>query len=167
MRCWIGQQCRILWHKSFDARREAGICRASPILPPDERTAGLPCHQCRSQERASRETMTPVCVRSLASRPTSVAGSAIAVCISCRKGIMINWEKTQRFYREEGHAVRRRRSRRRAVGTKAPLSCSPCRTGAGAWIWARFSYPSPLPYKSVHGQMISGRQFLVFNSSMT
>jgi len=38
----------------------------------------------------------------------------------CREGIMINRKKTQRLYREEGLAVRRRRSRRRAVGTRAP-----------------------------------------------
>ena len=37
-----------------------------------------------------------------------------------REGIMINRKKTQRLYKEEGLAVRRRRSRRRAVGTRAP-----------------------------------------------
>ena len=37
-----------------------------------------------------------------------------------REGVMINRKKTQRLYREEGLAVRRRRSRRRAVGTRAP-----------------------------------------------
>jgi transposase InsO family protein len=36
-----------------------------------------------------------------------------------REGVMINRKKTQRLYREEGLAVRRRRSRRRAVGTRA------------------------------------------------
>lgn len=37
-----------------------------------------------------------------------------------REGVMINRKKTQRIYREEGLAVRRRRSRRGAVGTRAP-----------------------------------------------
>ncbi len=37
-----------------------------------------------------------------------------------REGVMINRKKTQRIYREEGLAVRRRRSRRRVVGTRAP-----------------------------------------------
>lgn len=37
-----------------------------------------------------------------------------------REGVMINRKKTQRLYREEGLAVRRRRSRKRAVGTRAP-----------------------------------------------
>ena len=33
---------------------------------------------------------------------------------------MINRKKTQRLYQEEELAVRRRRSRKRAVGTRAP-----------------------------------------------
>jgi transposase InsO family protein len=37
-----------------------------------------------------------------------------------REGVMINRKKTQRLYKEEGLAVRRRRSRKRAVGTRAP-----------------------------------------------
>ncbi len=37
-----------------------------------------------------------------------------------REGVIINRKKTQRLYQEEGLAIRRRRSRRRAVGTKAP-----------------------------------------------
>ena len=60
--------------------------------------------------------------RSCANWPTSAAGSAIAVCTSCcaGKGVMINRKKTQRLYKEEGLAVRRRRSRKRTVGTIAP-----------------------------------------------
>ena len=38
--------------KGFDARREAGSCCSSPGVPWDERAAGVPCHRCRSQERA-------------------------------------------------------------------------------------------------------------------
>ena len=38
--------------KSSDARRYAGSCSSSPGLPRYERTAGVPCHRCRSQERA-------------------------------------------------------------------------------------------------------------------
>ena len=37
-----------------------------------------------------------------------------------REGIMNNRKRTQRLYKEEGLAVRRLRSRRRAVGTRAP-----------------------------------------------
>src|SRR5690606_42002925 len=35
-----------------------------------------------------------------------------------REGVMINRKKTQRIYREEGLAVRRRRNRRRAIGDR-------------------------------------------------
>ena len=37
-----------------------------------------------------------------------------------REGVMVNRKKTQRIYQEEGLAIRRRRSRKRAVGTRAP-----------------------------------------------
>ena len=37
-----------------------------------------------------------------------------------REGLMINRKKTQQLYREEGLAVRRRRSRKHALGTRAP-----------------------------------------------
>ena len=37
-----------------------------------------------------------------------------------REGIVINHKKTQRLYREEKLAVRRRRNRRRAIGARAP-----------------------------------------------
>ena len=62
--------------------------------------------------------MTMRFARSYVSWPTSGAGLATAVCtfLLRREGVMINREKTQRLYREEGLAVRRRRSRRRAVG---------------------------------------------------
>lgn len=38
-----------------------------------------------------------------------------------RDGHVLNRKRTQRLYREEGLAVRRRRSRKRAIGTRAPL----------------------------------------------
>jgi putative transposase len=38
-----------------------------------------------------------------------------------RDGHVLNRKRTQRLYREEGLSVRRRRSRRRAIGTRAPL----------------------------------------------
>lgn len=40
----------------------------------------------------------------------------------CREGVMISRKKTQRLCKEEGLAVRRRRSRKRAVGTRAPIT---------------------------------------------
>ena len=38
--------------KSSGDRRDAGCYGSSPSLPQDERPAGVPCHRCRSQERA-------------------------------------------------------------------------------------------------------------------
>jgi len=49
-----------------------------------------------------------------------------------REGAMINPKKTERLSMEEGLAVRRRRSRKRAVGTRAPGPVRRCRTSAGA-----------------------------------
>lgn len=38
-----------------------------------------------------------------------------------REGIVMNHEKLRRLYREEGLAVRRRRGRKRATGTREPM----------------------------------------------
>ncbi|WP_086000132.1 IS3 family transposase [Novosphingobium sp. AP12] len=67
-----------------------------------------------------------------------------------REGVMINRKKTQRLYREEGLAVRRRRSRKRAVGTRAP-----------APVLALANQRWSLDF--VHDQMVSGRRFRVLN----
>lgn len=67
-----------------------------------------------------------------------------------REGVMINRKKTQRLYCEEGLAVRRRRSRRRAVGTRAP-----------APVLALPNQRWSLDF--VHDQMASGRRFRVLN----
>lgn len=67
-----------------------------------------------------------------------------------REGVMINRKKTQRLYREEGLAVRRRRSRKRAVGARAP-----------APVLALPNQRWSLDF--VHDQMASGRRFRVLN----
>lgn len=67
-----------------------------------------------------------------------------------RDGVMINRKKTQRPYKEEGLAVRRRRSRRRAVWTRAP-----------APVLALPNQRWSLDF--VHDQMASGRRFRVLN----
>ena len=67
-----------------------------------------------------------------------------------REGIIINRKSTQRLYKEEGLAVRRRRSRSRTVGTMAlgpVLALSDQR-------WS---------LDFVHDQMASGRRFRVLN----
>lgn len=63
---------------------------------------------------------------------------------------MINRKKTQRIYQEEGLGVRRRRSRKRAVGTRAPAPVL-------ALPHQRWSLDF------VHDQMASGRRFRVLN----
>ena len=67
-----------------------------------------------------------------------------------REGVMINRKKTQRLYREEGLAVRRRHSRRRAVGTRAP-----------APVLALPNQRWSLDF--VQDQMASGRRFRVLD----
>ncbi|WP_185999051.1 IS3 family transposase [Novosphingobium aerophilum] len=67
-----------------------------------------------------------------------------------REGVVINRKKTQRLYREEKLAVRRRRNRRRAVGARAP-----------APVLALPNQRWSLDF--VHDQMASGRRFRVLN----
>jgi len=67
-----------------------------------------------------------------------------------REGAMINRKKTQRLYKEETLAVRRRRSRKRAVGTRAPGP-----------VLAMPSQRWSLDF--VHDQIASGRRFRVLN----
>ncbi len=67
-----------------------------------------------------------------------------------REGVMINRKKTQRLYKEEGLEVRRRRSRARAVGTRAP-------TPVLAFSNQRWSLDF------VHDQIVTGRRFRVLN----
>lgn len=67
-----------------------------------------------------------------------------------REGLMINRKKTQRLYVEEGLVVRRRRGRKRAVGTRAP-----------APVIALPNQRWSLDF--VHDQMVSGRRFRVLN----
>ncbi len=67
-----------------------------------------------------------------------------------REGVMINKKKTQRLYKEEGLEVRQRRSRRRAVGTRAP-----------APVLALPNQRWSLDF--VHDQIVTGRRFRVLN----
>ena len=69
----------------------------------------------------------------------NVAGSAIGGCIFCwRAGVVVNRKKTYRLYREERLTVRRRKGRKRATGTRAPIRCRRAESRAGAstscWI---------------------------------
>ena len=67
-----------------------------------------------------------------------------------RDGHVLNRKRTQRLYREEGLAVRRRRSRKRAIGTRAPLVTE-------AVANARWSVDF------VQDQFVDGRRFRILN----
>jgi putative transposase len=67
-----------------------------------------------------------------------------------REGYMINRKKTQRLYREEGLTVRKRKARKRAVGTRIPV---PAATLPNQHWSLDF----------VHDQMVTGRRFRVLN----
>lgn len=66
------------------------------------------------------------------------------------EGLVQNRKKTERLYREEGLKVRRRRGRRRAIGTRAPIPVA-------AEPNARWSLDF------VHDQLVCGRRFRVLN----
>ncbi len=66
------------------------------------------------------------------------------------EGHAVNRKKTQRLYREEGLSVRRRRGRKRATGTRAPLL-----------VEARPNARWSLDF--VHDQFGSGRRFRILN----
>lgn len=67
-----------------------------------------------------------------------------------RKGRCMNLKKVYRLYREEGLSVRRRRGRKRALGTRAPLT----KASRPNQIWV-------LDFMS--DALASGRRFRVFN----
>lgn len=67
-----------------------------------------------------------------------------------REGHVVNRKRTQRLYREEGLSVRKRRGRKRATGTRAPLITV-------AVPNARWSVDF------VHDQFADGRRFRIFN----
>jgi putative transposase len=67
-----------------------------------------------------------------------------------RGGVVINHKKTQRLYREEGLTVRRRKGRKRAVGTRTP----PPVPALPNQRWS---------LDFVHDQLVTGRRFRVLN----
>ncbi len=66
------------------------------------------------------------------------------------EGHTLNRKKTQRLYREEGLSVRRRRGRKRATGTRAP-------------ILAEIRPNARWSLDFVHDQLGSGRRFRILN----
>ena len=88
-------------------------------------------------------------LRSLAAERRRFGYSRLHILLR-RDGVLVNRKKTQRLYTEEGLTVRKRRSRRRAVGARAapPVLALPNQR------WS---------LDFVHDQMASGRRFRVLN----
>ena len=84
-------------------------------------------------------------------RPSAGAsGTGVCMCCLRREELVQNRKKTQRLYREEGLAVRRRRGRKRATGSRAPLLLP-------ALPNMRWSIDF------VHDQLAAGRRFRILN----
>ena len=98
----------------------------------------------RPAESALRERM-----RALAGERRRFGYRRLHVLLQ-REGLVQNRKRTERLYREEGLSVRRRRGRKRATGTRAPLVLP-------ALPNTRWSTDF------VHDQLASGRRFRILN----
>ena len=103
-----------------------------PLLlqPPSKGRAARPA--ARSRQRAAAFRLSP------AVRPTTAGGRPSGI------------NRIYRLYREEGLAVRKRRARRKAVGTRAPIL-----------VEARLNARWSLDF--VHDQFANGRRFRILN----
>jgi putative transposase len=99
---------------------------------------------CRPAETALRERL-----RALAGERRRFGYRRLHVLLQ-REGLVQNRKRTERLYREEGLSVRRRRGRKRATGTRAPLVLP-------ALPNTRWSIDF------VHDQLASGRRFRILN----
>jgi transposase InsO family protein len=99
---------------------------------------------CRPAETALRERM-----RALAGERRRFGYRRLHVLLR-REGLVQNRKRTERLYREEGLSVRRRRGRKRATGTRAPLVLP-------ALPNTRWSIDF------MHDQLASGRRFRILN----
>jgi putative transposase len=134
------------------ARREAvaHLCRSYEL---SERRAcaitGVDRSMVRYRSRRPDDAVLRSRIRELAADRRRFGYRRLHVLLR-REGLVLNRKKTQRLYREEGLMVRRRRGRKRAIGTRAPL------VGA-ARPNARWSIDF------IHDQMACGRRFRILN----
>lgn len=80
--------------------------------------AGVRYSSCRPSDAELRERM-----RALALERRRFGYRRLAIFLR-REGFVCNIKKIHRIYREEGLMVRRRKGRKKAVGTRAPLPCA-------------------------------------------
>jgi transposase InsO family protein len=103
----------------------------------------------RYQSRRPPETGLRTRLRELANERRRFGYRRLHILLR-RDGVIINRKKTQRLYREEGLTVRRRKGRKRAVGTRTPPP-----------VLALPNQRWSLDF--VHDQMATGRRFRVLN----
>jgi hypothetical protein len=84
--------------------------------------------------RSTRPDGTPLRVRlrELAAERRRFGYRRLEYRLAC-EGMTPNYKKLLRIYREEGLRVRRRSGRKRALGTRAPMTTRRVRTSAGRW----------------------------------
>ena len=134
------------------AKREA-VARLQAVLGMSERRAcrviGADRKSMRYRSQRDDDTELRLKLRELAQQRRRFGYRRLHILLR-REGVVINRKKTQRLYREEKLEVRRRRSRRRAIGARAP-----------APVLALPNQRWSLDF--VHDQMASGRRFRVLN----
>src|SRR3546814_5185460 len=113
----------LLGKKNGDARRATGSGRTSPgsswmserracrVIDADRKSM-------RYRSKRGYHDELRVKLRELANQRRRFGNRRLHILLR-RDGVTINRQKTKRLYREEGLAVRRRRNRRRAVGTRS------------------------------------------------
>ena len=135
------------------AKREA-VAHLRSVMGMSERRA---CSIVCADRKMIRYRSAPAagwrsCAAGCAISPISAAGSATGGCSSCcgERASHQAINRIYRLYREEGLTVRKRRARRRAVGTRAPILVE-------AKVNARWSLDF------VHDQFACGRRFRILN----
>jgi putative transposase len=124
------------------SRYEMSERRACQTIQADRKTV-------RYRSRRPADLNLRVRLRELAAEQRRFGYRRLHVLLR-REGHGLNRKKTQRLYREEGLSVRRRRGRKRATGSRAPIL-----------VEARPNVRWSVDF--VHDQLSSGRRFRILN----
>lgn len=135
-----------------DAEREA-VAHLQAVMSLSERRAcnvvGADRTMVRYRSKRPPDTALRARLRSLANQRRRFGYRRLFVLLR-REGEVSSRNRIYRLYREEGLAVRKRRGRRRAVGTRAPICLA---TEANARWSVDF----------IHDQFVNGRRFRILN----